>query len=262
MTQFRFSSLVAGLSLAAATSAGAQTANVTLTAAYAPDAGAVTAFGYYMSPYSGTVDGATARLNCVDFFHEVSLGEVWTANVTNLGAAIADNSLLSATRDGSSGGYASLGDVLKLYQEAAWLTAQMPSDPASDPNAAVAIQTAIWSLVDNGPTNPSSLQYASTNNYWNNGQVSTIVNSGAGSTGYWISRAQSEYALVDAAFYDNFNVLTGVGAGAATQEMLYATPEPGTLVLFGSGLIGIVGFVRIRRRKNSSESLAAGAMAS
>lgn len=254
--------MVAGLSLAAATSAGAQTANVVLTAGYAPGAGAVTAFGYYMSPYSGTVDDATTRLNCVDFFHEVSLGEVWTATVTNLGAAIADNSLLGITRDGSTGGY-SLSDALKLYEQAAWLTAQMPTNPASDPNMAVAIQTAIWSIVDNGPTLPSSLKYATTNNYWADGQVNTIQNTGTGSTGYWIARAQSEYALQDAGFYDNFNVLTGVGnPGAGAQEFIYATPEPGTLVLFGSGLIGMVGFVRIRRRKGANETVVSGAIAS
>lgn len=65
---------------------------------------AVTAFGYYMSPYEGTVNGQTGiRLNCVDFFHDVNLGEVWTATTVNLGDAIANESLLKNTRDGSNG---------------------------------------------------------------------------------------------------------------------------------------------------------------
>src|SRR5205085_2546995 len=63
--------LVVGLSLAVSASLSAQnTVNVTLTAPYAPPTqGSVTAFGYYMSPYSGTVDGTTQRFNCIDFFH-------------------------------------------------------------------------------------------------------------------------------------------------------------------------------------------------
>ena len=251
MTRFRFGSFVAGLSLIAATSAGAQ--NVVLTQPYAPGGAAVTAFGYYMSPYSGTVDGTLQRLNCVDFFHEVSLGEVWTATITNLGAAISNTSLLSNTRDGSSGGYASLTDVLKIYMEAAWLTNQFAANPASSPDQSVAIQTAIWSIVDNGPTNPASLQYASTGDYWNNGQTSSIVNSGVGSTGYWITRAQTEYATQGAGYYNQFNILTGTGnPGASAQEFIYSTPEPGTFILIGSGLMGLVGFVRTRRRKDDS----------
>jgi hypothetical protein len=255
MTRFRFGSFVAGLSLIGATSVQAQT--VVLTQPYAPGGGAVTAFGYYMSPYSGTVDGTTQRLNCVDFFHEVSIGEVWTASITNLGAAIANNSLLSNTRDGSSGGYASLSDVLKIYMEAAWLTDQYAANPATSPNQSIAIQTAIWSIVDNGPTNPASLQYANTGDFWSNGQVSTIVNTGVGSTGYWIDQAQTQYATQAAGYYNKFNILTGTGTpGASAQEFIYSTPEPGTFVLIGSGLIGLVGFVRTRRRNDGSEMLA------
>lgn len=253
MIPYRIGSFVAGLSLIAATSAGAQ--NVVLTQPNAPGGGAVTAFGYYMSPYSGTVDGVTQRLNCVDFFHEVALGEVWTATITNLGAAIANNSLLSATRDGSSGGYASLSDVLKIYMQAAWLTNQFAANPASSPNQSVAIQTAIWSIVDN-PINPLSPKYAATGDYWNNGQVSTIMNTDAGSTGYWIARANYEYDKQAAGYYNQFNILTGTGdPGAGAQEFIYATPEPGTFLLIGSGLIGLVGFVRTRRRKEDRDCL-------
>jgi hypothetical protein len=253
MTRLRFGSFLAGLVLVPATTALAQT--VVLTQPYAPGASAMTAFGYYMSPYSGTVNGVTQRLNCVDFFHDVFVGEVWTATSTNLGAATLDNSLLSNTRDGSSGGYASLADVLTIYQQAAWLTDQYAANPASDPNQSVAIQTAIWSIVDNGPTSPANQKYINTGDFWSNGgQVGSIVNTGVGSTGYWIDRAQTEYATKSAGYYNKFDILLGTGSpGVGAQEFLYSTPtvtpEPGTLVLIGSGLIGIAGFARIRRRK-------------
>lgn len=253
MTRPRISAFLTSLLLATAAQAHSQT--VVLTQPYAPGASGVTAFGYYMSPYSGTVNGDPERLNCVDFFHDVFVGEVWTATKTNLGAATLNNSLLSNTRDGSSGGYASLGDVLKIYQQAAWLTDQFASNPASDPNQSIAIQTAIWSIVDNGPTNPANMKYINTGDFWSNGgQVSSIVNTGVGSTGYWIDRAQVEYVTKSVGYYSQFDILRGIASpGAGAQEFIYSTPtvtpEPGTLFLLGSGLIGMAGFVKMRRRK-------------
>jgi hypothetical protein len=206
-----------------------------------------------MSPYTGTIDGTVERLNCVDFFHDVALGEHWTATITNIGAAAHDLSLLLATRDGSSGGYASLSAVLQMYEEAAWLTDQYGQNPASNANQSIAIQTAIWSIVDNGPSNPLSLQYASTENYWSDGgRVTVIEDTGPGSTGYWISQAQLKYATQSDDYYDRFNILTGTGnPGAGAQEFVYsATPEPSTFVLIGTGLFGVVGFKRFRKRRD------------
>src|SRR5690242_3247993 len=119
MPRSKVSAVVAGLSLVVAVSAGAQTSTVMLTAPNAPGAGTVTAFGYYMSPYAGTVDGTVQRLNCVDFFHDAFINSQWQAVQTNLGAAITNNSLLSATRDGSNGLY-SLSQALTVYERVAW----------------------------------------------------------------------------------------------------------------------------------------------
>ena len=248
MNPARLGLSVSALAVVIASAAGAQ--NVILTQPFAPGGGSVTAFGYYMSPYTGTLDGVTERFNCVDFFHDVTIGEHWTVISTNLGDATRDAALLGATRDGGAGGYSSLSEVLKLYQEAAWLTDQYAANPAANPNQSVAIQTAIWSIVDNGPTNPESLKYESTDDYWSGGaQVATILDTGDGSTGYWIDRAQTEYALQSDTYYDKFNILTGTGnPGAGAQEFLYSSPEPGTLVLIATGLLGIAGVVRARRR--------------
>jgi hypothetical protein len=255
MTRLRFGSFFVGLSFVAVTGAQAQT--VQLTQPYAPGGGTVTAFGYYMSPYSGTVNGTTQRLNCVDFFHDVFVGEIWNVTTTNLAAASLNNNLLLSTRDGSSGGYSSLSDVLKIYKQAAWLTDQYAANPASDPNQSIAIQTAIWSIVDNGPTNAPNQKYVNSGDFWSNGgQVSSAVNTGAGSTGYWIDRAQVAYATQPGGYYGKFNILTGVGGSGGAQEFLYSrttvTPEPGTLVLMGSAFLGMAGFVRMRRRKNEN----------
>src|SRR5438105_1623799 len=76
MARFRVSSFIGACCVLAATAADAQTVvNARLTAPFAPGGGAVTAFGYYMSPYSGTVNGVLQRLNCVDFFHDVMIDQ-------------------------------------------------------------------------------------------------------------------------------------------------------------------------------------------
>jgi len=114
---------------------------------------------FYVSPYAGYINyvnesnkGTAVWLNCVDYFHEVSLGEIWTANVTNLGDAESNVYLLANTRYGNP--YAAvtptntteLGKILNLYKEAAWLTQQYGTNPAALPNQTRAIQSAIWTL--------------------------------------------------------------------------------------------------------------------
>lgn len=89
------------------------------------------AFGYYVGPYYGTVDGIPVTLYCVDFANEVYKGEVWQANLTLL-----SNGDLSNTR------YGSLPNSLTLYEEAAWLTTQY----AQNPSEYADIQATIWRL--------------------------------------------------------------------------------------------------------------------
>jgi hypothetical protein len=249
--------MFAGLTLFASVAHAQSTVTAKLTAPYAPNAGAVTAFGYYMSPYSGTVDGFTQRLNCVDFFHDVSVGEVWTATTVNLGAAITaatggDWSLLSYTREGSNGLYTP-STALSIYEQVAYLTTQYGANPASNAAQTTAIQTAIWAIANNQPNNA----FTNLGDYVGTLNVnSTDVNT----TGYWINQAQTQYNQQVAGYYDQFNVLTDVRKGTAAggvQEFVYATPEPGTMTLIGTGLMmmGGVGFKRRRKSVNGGAEL-------
>jgi hypothetical protein len=253
MIRSKLATMFAGLTMFASAAHAQSTVTAKLTAPYAPNAGAVTAFGYYMSPYSGTVDGFTQRLNCVDFFHDVSVGDVWTATTVNLGAAITaaaggDWSLLSYTREGSNGLYPP-STALAIYEQVAYLTTQYGANPASNATQTKAIQTAIWAIANNQPNNAfTSLgDYAGTLN---------VNSTDANTTGYWINQAQTKYDQQVAGYYDQFNVLTDVRKGTAAggvQEFVYATPEPGTMTLIGTGLMMMGGVGFKRRRKNVTE---------
>jgi hypothetical protein len=96
--------------------------------------GTVTAYGYYVGNYSGLMGTAKVpvTLNCVDFFHEVYVGETWSANLTNLGTA-------------STGVTTRFAD-LTLYREAAWLTTQYAGKSATEIGL---IQATVWNLFGN-----------------------------------------------------------------------------------------------------------------
>ena len=222
------------VALLASAPAGAQV-TVKLTAPNVPNGGTVAAFGVYMSPYTGTVDGQQVILNCDDFFHDVTVGEVWQADEANLGAG----SNLSSTRF----------DNLALYQQAAWLTTQFASNPGlntSTGNQAIAIQSAIWDLFEGQTGNapdPAISAIDQNNSSW------------------WVQQAQTNYATAGLD-YRTFSVLTGINSqlnpnGASAQEfIIHTTPEPGTLVLLATGLFGLVLFVRRRRGASPSRSAA------
>ncbi len=94
--------------------------------------GNVTAYGYYVGDYKGLMGGNEVKLNCVDFFHEVYVGETWSANLTNLGSA--------------STGVTTRFSDLTLYKEAAWLTTQYAGKSAADVGL---IQATVWNIFGN-----------------------------------------------------------------------------------------------------------------
>lgn len=264
MNRLRYAAMAAGLALLSPAMARAQsTVSVTLTAPNAPGGGPVISPNgqYYESPYTASVDGQTYRVNCVDFFHDVVIGEVWKATNINLGQAISDLSLLAYTRNGN------LANALSIYEQVAWLTDQYTVNPASDPARTIAIQTAIWAIANTQP-GFNFLAYSPSQTV---GSLSTAAsNTDVNSTGYWMGKAQTSYlALESTGYYDKFQVLTDVNFNnpncqnnAATsytctaQEFVYSTPEPGTLILLGTGFAAVAGRVKRRKRKGSPEAIA------
>jgi len=170
---------------------------------------------YYVSPYYGTMNGQTVVLYCVDIINDVSFGQTWQANVTNLASGN-----LSNTRYGNSAISPVSAGAQVLYEEAAWLTTQF----ASHPSDYVSLQYALWDLMNPGsePTTYGNVQQ-------------------------WLNLAAANYGSVDVS---QFSVVTNVGPLSLTgqvQEFIVRTPEPGTLALLLLGMIGVAIFISRQR---------------
>ncbi|MEP6731137.1 MAG: PEP-CTERM sorting domain-containing protein [bacterium] len=192
--------------------------------------GSVTAFGYYVGQYNG-IEGAPVNsnviLNCVDFFHHISNGDVWQANLTSLGSS---TGIGTVTRFNN----------LTAYREAAYLTTQY----AGKTNSQIGdIQATIWNLFSGSSTPPTP-----STSVWGTAAAAYVAANPNGST------------------YQNFWVVTDVNARLASgadnpnslQEFIIyddkfnpnvtPTPEPATLMLVATGFVGIAG-LRLRRKK-------------
>jgi len=166
---------------------------------------------YYVSPYTGTMNGQTVVLFCDDIINDVTFNQQWQANVTNLGTAIATNNF-SQTRYGGVSTSAVFGNPTVAYEEAAWLVSQF----ASNQNDLVNLQYALWDIM-----NPGS-----------RGNGNTDVQK-------WLTMAGQDYGTINPY---NFEIVTNVGPLALTgqvQEFIVQTPEPGTLALLFCGLLAL-----------------------
>ena len=168
-------------------------------------------------PYILNMLGSSALIDamCDDYTHGGSIGESWQANITNLGT-----NNVTLTRFGHQ--ESALG--LAFYHEAGWILLQTPGTPSSEYQD---MNYAVWHIFD--PAVPL-------------GQGAQI----------WLEKAQAEMALgfPGVPFNDVF-IITPVDQydpnPNGPQEFLTidprvgggTTPEPGTLLLVGTGLVGL-----------------------
>ena len=172
---------------------------------------------FYVSPYLGTLDGQQVFLYCVDFTHNVGVGDVWTVNVTSLGADFTGNT----TRFNNAA----------AYRQAAWMITHSGGYSAED------VQDAVWKLF-----------YPA---LWAENADGTPTNPEFGNAANLLSQAQLQGQSVDD--FSSFLILTDNTpdpVSGARQEFLIVTPEPATVALFATGLLGIIGVAR--RRKNTA----------
>jgi hypothetical protein len=185
--------------------------------------GSVTAFGYYVGPFVGTITSDPGRpvvdLFCVDVLNQIKWGHDWTANISNLGGGN-----LSLTRHGNA--------KAVNYKKAAWLSTQFKA-PGVTVTQYGGIQLAMWNLLNPG-----------------------APFGGAAET-TWLTAADDWYDDGGWRTFDfsTFYVVTDTGAvgrkvGGGTQEFLVTgpvvTPEPGTWILLGTGLLAIAGLAVVR----------------
>ncbi len=194
--------------------------------------------GDYVGPYIGDLSGYNPQMGrpgtslsnaivwCVDFSHSVNFGPdsyYSTAFKGNVGG-IAGNGDFSKTRMGDS----------TNYKMAAWLIEQYDATGGLDLTfSSTNVQGTIWTL--NGATGITG--YTSLLSYIPEPGALTLVDN-------W-------YVLSDdpCDVYNADEVCTG---SADSQEFLHSSPrtvpEPSTYVLMGSGLLGIAGLSRRRRK--------------
>jgi hypothetical protein len=183
---------------------------------------------YYVSPYTGTLNYGTSSaqtvvLFCDDINNEVSMNQVWKANVTSLASGNFSN-----TRYGNGSVNPNLGKMSPqvLYEEAAWLVTQFSSHPGDY----VSLQYALWDLMT--PTTPTP-------------EPTNFANSDGITVTQWLVLAGANYHQINPA---SFEIATNTGTLAYSgqvQEFIVQTPEPATGVLL---LFGVVSMFLLFRR--------------
>lgn len=214
--------------------------------------------GVYLGPYTGQLMSdpttPTFTMYCVDYDHEVSVGQTWTINESKLGGGD-----LSQTRLGNTG--------LGTYQKSAYLASlfgswstlsSMAWNPGGSTqtfgqyfaskgvtwtkrNVWSGIHAAMWSLTS--PPFPTGAPYVS-----NPTLADALAFAFRENAGY---QATHGFAGTGISFAE-WSILspTTLDSSRSAQEMLVRTsvvPEPQTWVMLGTGMLFLFGAARRRR---------------
>ncbi len=184
----------------------------------------------YVYPYDFSVNGSstTTQLMCLSFNDEITVGESWSVNADTIAQAANGNSTL-----------------LTNYEEDAWLYSQIT--PSTTQAQETLIQFAVWDILD-----PSGVGVAS-DPYWtaNSSGIQNLITQASNAVGSESPDFFNQFVVYvpdhDPSYYTSAN---GYPYGVPQTFIgTSPTPEPGSLALLGTGLLGLGGAVRRKMRK-------------